>query len=334
MIRKYLIEKLSWILLFLALFLLIAFVAYVDSEIPLSPILYIILLASIIFTIFMIIRYQKETKFYKRLEDWDTSLDLTNLVSPETPFEKIIVEQLTNQTEQLKEALANKQFTLEQEKDDLLAWIHEVKTPLTAMQLIMDRLEDKEMKAQLLHEWMRIHLLLDQQLHQRRIHFIENDLYMERIDLKSILYQEIKALQSWCMQKRIGFDLQLEQNAIYSDGKWVAFITRQLLTNAIKYSKESEITIKTYEDNSQVKLAVIDSGRGIDPKDLPRIFDKGFTSTSNHEDHAATGMGLYLAKKAAESLFIEIKVVSTLGTGTTFILTFPKRNDFHHIVSM
>jgi len=79
---------------------------------------------------------------------------------------------------------------------------------------------------------------------------------------------------------------------------------------------------------------VQDFGRGIDPKDLPRIFDKGFTSTTKHQDSAATGMGLFLAKKAAGPLLIRINVQSKWGEGTTFTLTFPKRNDFVHISGM
>ena len=106
------------------------------------------------------------------------------------------------------------------------------------------------------------------------------------------------------------------------------------MTNSIKYSENSDITIYSHEQAEQTILELKDSGRGIDPKDIPRIFDKGFTSTTNHRDHAATGMGLYLTKKAAESLFISIAVKSKLGTGTTITLTFPKRNDFVNITSM
>ena len=93
-------------------------------------------------------------------------------------------------------------MTLEEEKDDLLSWIHEVKTPLTAMHLMIERLDDETMKAQLTYEWLRIHLLLDQQLHQKRIPFMENDLYIEQTDLKVLIFREIKALQSWCIAKR------------------------------------------------------------------------------------------------------------------------------------
>ncbi|MNZ92276.1 Sensor histidine kinase GraS [compost metagenome] len=178
------------------------------------------------------------------------------------------------------------------------------------------------------YEWLRIHLLLDQQLHQKRIVFIENDLYVEPVLLQPLISQEIRTLRSWCMQKGIGFDLDLEVTEVLSDAKWLAYIIRQLITNAVKYSESADILIRSYLQEEQIMLEVQDWGRGIDPRDLPRIFDKGFTSTLNHHEHMATGMGLYLSKKAADSLMIHIEVISKLGKGTTMRLTFPKRNDF------
>ncbi|MDT1800526.1 hypothetical protein QK887_26075, partial [Salmonella enterica subsp. enterica serovar Oslo] len=78
------------------------------------------------------------------------------------------------------------------EKDELLSWIHEVKTPLTTMQLMIERMEDETLKAQLQYEWLRIYLLLDQQLHQKRIPFIQNDLLIEVSALEPIIFQEIR----------------------------------------------------------------------------------------------------------------------------------------------
>lgn len=334
MIRTFLQERRSWILLFIVTQFLIVFVASIDASIALSSVLYIVFLSFIIFTIFIIIRYQKETKFYKHLEEWEATLDLTELTIAKGPFEKITLESMINQTEFLKKEAAQKRLTLEQEKDDLLAWIHEIKTPLTAMHLMIERMDDEVMKGKLTQEWLRIHLLLDQKLHQKRILFMENDLFIERINIKSIVFKEIKDLRSWCLQKGIGFDIKLTVNEVYTDGKWLSFIIRQLLTNAVKYSQSSDIFIKTFQHHEQTILEIKDSGCGIDPKDLPRIFEKGYTSTSEYQNNAATGLGLYLAKKAARGLLIDIDVSSIPGTETTFTLTFPKRNQFHQIASM
>ncbi|MDQ0492400.1 sensor histidine kinase [Paenibacillus brasilensis] len=334
MIKKYLMERMSWILLVVCQQLLILLIAYVDAAIPLMPILYIVFLSTMVFLIFLIIRFPKETKFYRTLEEWESPLELTGMGEPESPFEQIVEQKISKQTERLQQIISQNQLTLEHEKDELLSWIHEVKTPLTAMHLMIERLEDKSLKAQLTYEWLRIHLLLDQQLHQKRISFIENDLYVEQVDLKSLVYKEIKTLQSWCIQKGIGFDIQLEQMEVLSDAKWLAFIIRQLLTNAIKYSDASDVILHSYEQNERIRLEVQDFGRGIDPKDIPRIFDKGFTSTTQHSDHTSTGMGLYLTKKAAKPLLIHIDVHSKPDAGTTFTLIFPKRNDFISMMSM
>ncbi|MEC0088979.1 sensor histidine kinase [Paenibacillus macquariensis] len=334
MIKKYVTERRSWIMLFIAQQLLILFVTFVDPTIPLESMLYLVFLSMILFSIFFVIRYSKETKFYRSLEARDNNLDLTSIAGPESPFEQIIETSMTNQTELLRQTASHNLMTLEQEKDDLLAWIHEVKTPLTAMHLMIDRIDDETMKTHLTYEWLRIHLLLDQQLHQRRIPFIENDLYIELTDLEVIIFDEIKTLQSWCIHKGIGFDIDIQVAEVLSDAKWLAFILRQLLTNAVKYSQASDITISSYQHEDQTILEVKDCGRGIDPKDLSRIFDRGFTSTTMHQDTAATGMGLYLAKKAAQSLLIHIHVESALEIGTIVTLTFPQKNEFVRITSV
>ncbi|ASF41274.1 ATP-binding protein [Halobacillus halophilus] len=331
MIRKFLLEKISWIGFFLILQLLALLLAYVDTNLSLSSMYYYTFLSSLLFLIFLFIRYQKETRFYREMNDRAVNLDVTTIPDAESPFEKIIETSVIDQMEQLKKESSHNHSLLEQEKDDMLAWIHEVKTPLTSMHLIFDRISDQKTRSQLTYEWLRIHLLLDQQLHKKRMPFIENDLYMEEIQLEPLIFSELKTLQSWCIQKGIGFDIDLEVASVLSDSKWLAFMLRQLLTNGVKYSEASEIMVRSFEENGQTRLAVTDTGRGIDARDLPRIFDKGFTSTMAHHDHGATGMGLYLTHKAADSLNINIEVDSKLGEGTTFTLIFPKRNDFVEI---
>lgn len=334
MSRNFLIERVSWILLFAALQVFGLFIAYIDATIPFGSILYISFLSSLLFAVFLCFRYFKETRFFRSLEDWESSLDLSEVAEPVSPFETIVERCITEQTALLKAELSENRIHLEQEIDDLLSWIHEVKTPLTAMQLMIGRVENESLKAQLNQEWLRIHLLLDQQLHQKRLTVIENDLYIEQNNLESIVFTEIKTVQSWCIQKGIGFDIQLDITSVLSDAKWLSFIIRQLLTNAIKYSDASDIQIRSYSKDGQTFLDIVDQGRGIDPKDLPRIFDKGFTSTTNHREQASTGIGLYLAKKAAAPLLIKIDVESQIGQGTTATLSFPKQNEFVNLQGM
>ncbi|WEG17352.1 sensor histidine kinase [Alkalihalophilus pseudofirmus] len=332
MIRTFIKERISWIFLIVLLQLLGLFMAYLDPSLSLESMLYYMFLSLVISSLFVIIRYFRETAFFKELDARDSTTDITTLPQPNSPFEALVYGQITSPVEQLEKEASINQLLLEQEKDELLSWIHEVKTPLTALRLIIDRTNDPTLKSELMHEWLRIHFLLDQQLHQKRIPFIENDLFIEKVDLEPLLYSEIHTLRSWCVKKGIGFDVELASSEVLTDAKWLAFILRQLLTNAVKYSEEgSEIRIQSSVQKGQTTLTVADNGRGIDPRDLSRIFDKGFTSTSQHQDQHATGMGLYLAKKAAAPLGIHISVQSTVGSGTTFTLTFSQENQFLQI---
>lgn len=335
MIAKYLRERLSWILLVIALQLLLLFIAAIDPAIPFMPMLYIVFLSLLSFGGFLLIRYSKETRFYQSLTAWDDTYDLNAIAAPESPLQSVVMERLNEQTDKFRQETSQLVAQLEEEKDELMSWIHEVKTPLTAMRLMIDRMGDEPLKEQLRLEWLRIHLLLDRQLHQKRIPFIENDLYIEQVKLEPLLIQEIRELRAWCLQKNIGFDVALSVQEVLTDAKWLAFIVRQLLTNAVKYSESSEIRVQSgISAEGQAWLSVCDEGRGIDAKDLPRIFEKGFTSTMNHEDHAATGMGLYLAKKAADSLSMRIGVDSKLGEGTAVTLLFPRSNAYVHTLGM
>ena len=335
MIKTFLKERISWIILIVLLQLLALLLAYLDPSLSIDSMFYYVFLSLVISSLFVGIRYFKETSFFKELDARDSTTDVTSLPEPNSPFESLIYQQFTSSIEQLEKDASTNQFLLEQEKDELLSWIHEVKTPLTAMHLIIDRTENQQLKSDLMHEWLRIHYLLDRQLHQKRIPFIENDLFIENVELESLLYSEIHTLRSWCLKKGIGFEIELSSTHVLTDAKWLSFILRQLLTNAVKYSeKGSEILIESTEQNGQTILTVADNGRGMDPRDLPRIFDKGFTSTSKHHDQHATGMGLYLAKKAAIPLGIHISVQSTVGKGTTMTLTFSKKNQFLQIQSV
>ena len=334
MIKLFIKERRSWLAFYVAMQLLLLFIAYLDTSIRLTSVTYFTFLSTIAFIGFLFLRYQKETPFYKELKDLDPSMDLSEIVQANQPFEELSLTALTNHALHQKRQQAHNLNELELEKEEMLAWIHEVKTPLTAMKLMIDRLEDTKMKKQLTYEWLRIHLLLDQQLHQRRISSMENDLYMEKVDMESLIFGEIKTLQSWCIQKGIGFDVELTEKVILSDSKWLSFIIRQLLSNAVKYSDSGDIEVKSFLVDDAIKLSITDDGQGISNRDLPRIFDKGFTSTTNHYNQSASGMGLFLAKRAADALNITIEVESAPSKGSTFTLTFSKNNRFVDVWSM
>ena len=291
------------------------------------------------FVLFFIWRYFQETKYIRAVvssltNEKDLDFILEAFPEGDSSFEKT----LSNKVEELvlvaKEELNELKVGYLEENDQTLAWIHEVKTPLTSMKLMIDSLDDRNAQTKLEVEWLRIHLLLDQQLHNTRLSTIEKDYLIDEVDIHKILHMEIKELQAWCIQKNIGFDIENQVVKAMSDQKWLAFIVRQVISNAVKYSySNSEIHIQTkINETGHVILSIRDYGKGISQADLPRIFEKAFTGQNGRQTNASTGMGLYLAKNVAEQLGIHISVTSTLGEGSAFSLQFPLKNEIVKIL--
>ncbi|MGE7691149.1 sensor histidine kinase [Lysinibacillus sp. NPDC097214] len=295
-------------------------------------ILYINISLLISFIIFLFWRYVVEVgrlkDFLGNVENQFDDVRSKNLVlSPfQTTYFTKIEDVLSGKNTELNQA----KVQLQEYSDDLLAWVHEVKAPLTAVNLMLDRVEDLTLRRKLETEWLRLHLLVDQQLHQTRLASIEKDNYMMEIELRTVVYKEIRAMQAWCIEKGIGFDVDELTDTVTTDGKWLAFIIRQILSNAIKYSPaNSEVLIFTEVDATGATLLHIkDAGIGIRQEDLPRIFYKSYTGTAGRESAQSTGMGLYLAHNVAQKIGVRITVQSIVGEGSIFTLRFPLQNEY------
>ena len=231
--------------------------------------------------------------------------------------------------EQSELTLNEMRFSLLERQDELLAWVHEMKSPLTVMQLLHEKIQQQDVREQIEAEWLRLYLLLDQQLHATRLLTIEQDTLLQETVLRDVVIQEVKGLRSWCFEKDIALTLEDIEINVVTDAKWLSFIVRQLLTNAVKYSHQGgEIRIYTIVQHNQLVLRIEDDGIGIAPEDLPRVFRKSYTGTVGRETSAASGMGLYLAKQAAEAINVVLSIDSTQHKGTTAHITFPKENEY------
>ena len=332
MFISYIKERKAWILFFVGLQIWLNIILTLDIAFQDVSILYINLVHLIAFLLFIWWRYKKETAFYKALGE---SVTIDSLPKGESSFEM----RMTSIMEELilvnNEELNQLKVQHLEENDRILSWIHEVKTPLTGMRLIIDAVKERPLQEKLEVEWLRIHLLLDQQLHHTRLPSLEKDYLVENVPLQKLIHAEIKELQAWCMQKGIGFEIDLLQDEVLTDQKWLAFILRQLLSNAVKYSEpDKEIHIFSRKDETgHTVLTVKDFGSGITKADLPRIFEKSFTGTTGRNTVASTGMGLYLAKNATDRLGIRIAVDSKVDEGSAFSLRFPLKNEMTKITS-
>nr|WP_263314863.1 sensor histidine kinase [Mammaliicoccus sp. Marseille-Q6498] len=331
MVKLFLKERLPWIILFILMQLVILLTSWLDIAFSMKSALYLIIVNIILLLIFLWMIYTRETRFYKALEDNMPLKEIEHKELNHSAYEKVIFNYIQEHDDTTRVTIHEQNKTMQVTKNDLLEWIHEVKTPITAMKLLLDQIEQAEVKQDLLYEWSRIDYLLDQQLYLRRLSSKSNDFYFGQYSIKEMVIKEIQHARNISMAKGIGYDLEIDDEMVYTDEKWCRTIIRQIISNALKYTENSDVLIATYEMNNQTYLKIVDKGRGIKSRDLPRIFDRGFTSTTNQRESTATGMGLYLVKEIAEGLSIKVNVKSTYGEGTTVLLIFPNPNEFTSI---
>jgi len=335
----YIKERKAWILFFSIFQLWINFLLTIDVSFSNISLLYMNTINLFLFLVFFLSRFFLETRFINdvlSIREENSTFDqlIAKLPDGQSLFDRIIMDEFQELILLGKQELNDSKLIFLEDKDQTLSWIHEMKTPLTSMKLMLDNVQDPTLQKKLEVEWLRMHMLLDQQLYKTRLPFIEKDNVMEEVNLQRVIFQEIKELMPWCIQRSIGFETKNLDIVTLTDQKWLSFILRQLISNAVKYSKENrEIRIFTTTDKlGHLILSIQDEGVGISQADLPRIFDKSFTGRVGRESSASTGMGLYLAMNSAEKLGITISVISEVNLGSTFSLHFPLQNEMQQIL--
>ena len=132
----------------------------------------------------------------------------------------------------------------------------------------------------------------------------------------------IKKYAKIMIRRHIGINYSGTGQEVYTDGKWLAFMLEQILSNAIKYTPQGFVTIETAEEKDRFFITIKDTGIGIKAEDLPRVFEKGYTGYNGHADKKATGIGLYLCRQMADKLGHTIRMESEIGKGTKVWIGF------------
>lgn len=104
-------------------------------------------------------------------------------------------------------------------------------------------------------------------------------------------------------------------------------IVSNLVTNAIKYTKEGAVVVDITGDDDHIYISVKDTGIGIPVEDLPHLFQKFYrVDNSDTREIGGTGLGLYLAHRLAETMDGRLSVTSVYGEGSTFTVDLPRVN--------
>lgn len=197
-------------------------------------------------------------------------------------------------------------------------WAHQIKTPIASMKLTLQS-EDSLLTRRLSSDLFRIAQYVEMVLTFLRLDSESTDFVFRSHSLDAILRQCVKKYSRMFIDKKLRLCYEPLDMNIVTDEKWFAFVVEQLLSNALKYTKEGSISIFMKEPQS---LCISDTGIGIAASDLPRIFEKGFTGFNGRSDKSASGIGLFLCKQVCCKLGITISIESVLSKGTSVYLTF------------
>ena len=191
-------------------------------------------------------------------------------------------------------------------------WAHQIKTPIAAMGLLLQR-EDGPQQAQLQTELQRIEQYVEMVLCYLRLDADSTDYMLRAYELDGIVRQAVRRYAGQFIQKKIKLEYEPLNCQVLTDEKWLLFVIDQVLSNALKYTPSGSISITLEPEKT---LCIRDTGIGIAPEDLPRVFEKGFTGYNGRRDKRASGIGMYLSRRVMENLGHRLTIDSTLGEGT------------------
>lgn len=323
-IKSYIKKNLK-IYLLLIVFIFIFVLIFYLYNLPFEALFYSGLLCFVAALIVSIIDFNNYRKSYIDLKYLESNIlnskeDLPKSLDIRVEYYQKIIERLHNEVEKLKIEDNKKMEGL---VDYYSMWIHQIKTPIAAINFLLDN-EEIDVKA-FRQELFKIERYVEMVLTYIRLGSETSDYVITSINIDEVVRENIKKYATLFINKKIKLNYVSHETYVISDKKWLGFAFEQLLSNAIKYTKSGgEISINI----SESKLIIEDNGIGIYEEDLPRIFEQSFTGLNGRYEKKSSGLGLYLCKKTLDKLQHKIEITSKVNKGTKVIVSFPKKDMF------
>lgn len=305
-------NRLALILFFI--FAAVSLTVFLLYDIILEPFIYSAVIALFFLCVFILADFLKESKMRREREHSLQSIlfDWKDLPEPQSLSEQDYQEMIALLGGKIDELTEN--FT-ENEQDRIdyyTSWVHQIKTPIAVMKFKLsdDTPENRALSAEL----FRIEQYVEMVLQYIRLDSDSNDLVIREYSLDEIIRESLHKFAPQFIEKKLRLEYSPAVRTVVTDRKWFSCILDQLLSNAVKYTPSGTVSVSAQDDI----LTVSDTGIGIAAEDLPRIFEKGYTGCNGRTGRKSSGLGLYLAKKAADMLALDITAKSVVGEGSTF----------------
>ncbi len=326
-ISNYLYDKLISIITYLFMMIIIVLMLLAFNS-PKELTIAITLCLSVAGLIILIYNYLRKKYFYDylitNLKQLDKKYLITELLPDANFLEgKYLKETMYETNKSMVEHINKYKYSIEDFREYIELWIHEVKIPISSIKLILHN-HKLPVESKLLDQINRIENDVEQVLYYTRSKNAERDYLIKECNLKEVVNRVIIKNKDIFISQKI----KIEQNnldlTVLSDSKWLEYIINQIISNSLKYSNKSnsKVIISAICHNQKTKLIIEDNGLGINKKDLSRIFDKTFTGENGRKIASSTGMGLYIVSSLIKKLNHKIEVESEENKFTRVIITF------------
>ena len=283
------------------------------------------------FVLYIIYDFNRRKKFYNKLLNDLDLLDkkylITEMIDKPDFYEgEIFYDALYEIDKSMAEKIKEYSLSIQDFKEYIEMWIHEVKLPLASLNLIVHNhreLSDKKITEQL----KRLDDDIEQVLYYVRSENAEKDYLIKETELNKVISNVAMKNKDILLENNINFEVDVGNKKVLTDSKWLEFIVNQIVSNSIKYIRndvEHLIKITSEENNKCTILKIYDNGIGISKSDIPKVFDKTFTGSNGRKIETSTGMGLYIVKQLCNKLGHKITIDSKENEYTEVSILFNK----------
>lgn len=290
-------------------------------QLPAESVGYASLLAALFLLVVGAVRFGSFRKKHRELEALRHQIAVPAFPLPETSslIERDYQELIRLLDRERNAIVYEKDRAYQEMVEYYTIWAHQIKTPISAMRLLLqsDHVPDRD---ELREQLFRIEQYTEMVLQFIRLDGKGTDFVFRTVALDDCVKQAVRKYAQSFIRKQIRLKYEPADARVLTDEKWLVFVIEQLLSNALKYtSPRGEISIRMHPARPDA-LVIEDTGIGIDPADLPRVFEHGYTGFNGRADKKSTGIGLYLCKRIMDRLSHTIAIESEPGRGTRVIL--------------
>lgn len=284
-------------------------------RLPVEAVLYPAVICGVLGLLLLVIDFRRVFAKHRKLERIQTMTDaiaenFPKIEGIEDADYQQIIRLLQEEQARLRTATAKH---YEDMVDYYTIWAHQIKTPIASMRLTLQN-EDSALSRKLSGDLFRIEQYVEMALMFLRLDSDCTDYVIREHDLDTIVRQAVHKFAGEFIARKLQLVYEPIHTKVITDEKWLSFVIEQVLSNALKYTPSGSITISLEAPKT---LCIRDTGMGIAPEDLPRIFEKGYTGYHGRADRKASGIGLYLCKRICSNLGHTITARSIVDVGTT-----------------